>query len=285
MSLIPKPKIEITKNTSKIELDKYYTPISLAKRLIDKTFEVIGRENITDIIEPSAGSGAFSSQMRCTAYDIEPEADGIIKQDFLRLELPYKKGRLCIGNPPFGSGSLTAIAFYKHACKFCDYIAFILPISALNGRNLKLYQFDLVYSENLGIQKYSDRDLHCCFNIYKRPKGGINPKPDFKLKDVLILEHRRLGKPYDKQQNRPIPDGWFHAMGNWGNGTCGRQITHINTYAQEVFFYCKKPELIPKLKEILSFERIQEYVKCISMKRISVMALYVYIKECLPEIE
>ena len=67
----------------KIENDKYYTPKDLAKRLIDKTFEIIGKENITEIIEPSAGNGSFSSQMDCIAYDIKPEAPGIIKQDYL----------------------------------------------------------------------------------------------------------------------------------------------------------------------------------------------------------
>ena len=31
---------------SKIENDKYYTPVDLAKYCIDKTFEIIGKENI-----------------------------------------------------------------------------------------------------------------------------------------------------------------------------------------------------------------------------------------------
>lgn len=39
----------------KIENDKYYTPKELAKRLINKTFDVIGKDNISEIIEPSAG--------------------------------------------------------------------------------------------------------------------------------------------------------------------------------------------------------------------------------------
>ena len=85
---------------AKIELDKYYTPTDLAKYCIDKTFEVIGEENITDIIEPSAGNGSFSNLLECVAYDIEPEHESIIKQDYLELKLEYRKGRLVIGNPP-----------------------------------------------------------------------------------------------------------------------------------------------------------------------------------------
>lgn len=33
--------------SSKTSLDKYYTPVDLAKRLINTTYELIGKENIT----------------------------------------------------------------------------------------------------------------------------------------------------------------------------------------------------------------------------------------------
>ena len=57
---------------SKIENDKYYTPISLANYCWDKVFEVIGEENISEIIEPSCGDGAFyhhSEQVPHFGYD------------------------------------------------------------------------------------------------------------------------------------------------------------------------------------------------------------------------
>ena len=70
---------------AKILNDKYYTPTELASRLIETTFKVLvenGIQDITDVIEPSAGNGSFSNQLTCTAYDIEPECDGILKADF-----------------------------------------------------------------------------------------------------------------------------------------------------------------------------------------------------------
>lgn len=152
----------------KIINDKYYTPKDLAKRLIDTTIKVLvynGVNDIEDIIEPSAGNGAFSSQIKCTAYDIEPEFKDIIKADFLKENIEYKKNRLCIGNPPFGNSNSLSVKFYKKCCEIGDYIAFIQPISQLNN-NLQMYEFDLIYSEDLGIIQYSDRKLHCCFNIY-----------------------------------------------------------------------------------------------------------------------
>ena len=55
------------------------------------------------IIEPSAGGGSFSKQIKnCVAYDLVPEDDTIIQQDFLKLDISqfYEKKVLTIGNPP-----------------------------------------------------------------------------------------------------------------------------------------------------------------------------------------
>ena len=132
---------------SKLKNDKYYTPVELAKYCVDKTNEIIGKDNITEYIEP--------------------EDDRITKADWLTVNLPYKKGRCVIGNPPFGEHNILSVKFYKKAILLCDYIAFILPISQLNN-NQQLYEFDLVYSTDLGKKNYSGKDVHCCFNIYEK---------------------------------------------------------------------------------------------------------------------
>ena len=265
----------------KIINDKYYTPIDLANRLIQTTISELvksGVKDISDIIEPSAGNGSFSSQIKCTAYDIEPEGVGIIKADFLKEPIEYKKDRLCIGNLPFGQSNSLSVKFFKKCCEIGDYIAFIQPISQLNN-NLQMYQFDLIYSEDLGIIKYSDRDLHCCFNIYCRPKNGqLNPKPDFRLKDITIKEYRRNG-------NYTISDGYDYAMCNWGNGSLGKVLEYVGQYAQEVYFYVHKKEFLEPLTKLLEYDTIRSYVNSISMKRISVMRLYKYLKDNIDGIE
>lgn len=43
----------------KINLDKYYTPVKLANYCYDKVIELIGEENISDIVEPSVGKRFF----------------------------------------------------------------------------------------------------------------------------------------------------------------------------------------------------------------------------------
>ena len=84
-------------------------------------------------------------------------------------DIKYLWGRLIIGNPPYGRCMNMAQKFYKKSVGIADHIAFILPISQFNNTR-SMYEFDLVYSEDLGVQHYSDRDLHCCFNIYSRIK-------------------------------------------------------------------------------------------------------------------
>ena len=167
-------KRDLTQNSNKLHLDKYYTSDETAQYCIDKAREILKNEKVTEVIEPSAGNGAFSKKIkRCIAYDLEPEDDSIIKQDFLELNIPYKEGRLFIGNPPYGSRLNLAKAFCNKAFELGDYVAYILPISQLNNTQT-IYKFDLIYSEDLKEQNYSDRKIHCCFNIYKRPKNGLN---------------------------------------------------------------------------------------------------------------
>lgn len=158
---------------SKIQNDKYYTPIDTANHCWNKVLEIIGEENISEIIEPSVGNGSFLHYPLLTphfAFDIEPECTSSITQiqtgDYLNQEISYLYGRLIIGNPPYGRCLNMAQKFYKKSVEIADYIAFILPISQLNNTR-SMYEFDLIYSEDLGVQHFSDRDLHCCFNIIK----------------------------------------------------------------------------------------------------------------------
>ncbi len=264
----------------KIENDKYYTTPELAKYCIDKTFEVLKGENVTEIIEPSAGGGSFSLQLKdCIAYDIEPEHSTIIKQDYLKLDTPYKEGRLIIGNPPYGSRNTLAVQFFKKSIKIADYIAFILPISQLNNTQ-QMYEFDLVHSEDLGLQTYTDRDLHCCFNIYRRPiDGKLNKKPNYKLKDIDIIEYRRGG-------NTNIPDGYDFAMGTFGAGCVGKIPKEIGQYALECYFYINNDDYKNEVLDVLSNTDWKAMAKGIANTyRLPQWRIFKYLKEKVPKLE
>lgn len=162
---------------ARIENDKYYTSLEVVEKCWGILKETIDFNEITEIIESSAGSGVWVDKIKETGieayyYDIEPEHKDIQKQDFLELDLDYKPGRLIGFNPPFGRSNNLSRKFYNKAVGTADYIAFIQPISQLDNTN-SMYYFDLVKSVDLGKTFFTDRYLHCCFNIYKRPEASI----------------------------------------------------------------------------------------------------------------
>lgn len=108
----------------KIPFDKFYTKPEMARRCIS----MLDLSLYSTIIEPSAGGGAFSSQIEgCLAYDIAPDGPGIIRQDFLKLEGSFSR-LLVVGNPPFGERASLAKAFISHSIKIgAETIAFVLP--------------------------------------------------------------------------------------------------------------------------------------------------------------
>ncbi len=266
---------------AKIVNDKYYTSPDLAKYIVNKTKEIIGEENITEYIEPSAGAGVFLDYLDkpYLAYDIEPEDNRIVKQDWLTVDLEYKKGRCVIGNPPFGRGNSLSMAFYKKSVHLGDYISFISPISQYQN-NVQLYDFDLIYSEDLGKKNYSGRELHCCLNIYKRPINGLNKKPNYKLKDLEIIEYRRDGRVIN------IPEGYDYAMGSFGAGCVGRPIHKIGQYALECYFYIKNDNIKDKVLSVLKTTDWVAISKGISGTcRLPQWKILKYLKEQIPELE
>jgi hypothetical protein len=148
----------------------------VGKKTIQTVLLVLSAATITEIIEPSAGAGAFMLEIEntfnipATYYDLYPEHTGVTRQDFLKLDLPYKPGRIFIGNPPFGKSSYLWKKFVHKANEAGDYYAFISPVSQYyyNKENL-------LYSENLGSVLYDGESrvkVKTQLNIYKR--GVIN---------------------------------------------------------------------------------------------------------------
>lgn len=154
-------------------LDKFYTSIPVAKYCIDKA----SVEDYETIIEPSAGSGAFSNQIvGCIAMDIHPEHSNIIKQDWLTYKHHKKASEkvLVIGNPPFGQQNSLAIEFINKASEFADRVAFVLPISFKKQsiQNRLVPSLHLVYEEILPADSFllngEVYDVKCVFQIWDK---------------------------------------------------------------------------------------------------------------------
>lgn len=239
-----------SKKSNKIGLDKYYTSPDTANYVVYKTLQKIGFDKITEIIEPSAGNGSFIPYLKCLDvnqkyYDIEPEHKDIKKQDYLKLDENYKKGRLIIGNPPFGSRLALAKKFFKKSVEIADYISFILPSSQLNNIN-SMFEFDLIYSVNLGNVTFSDnRKVPCCLNIYARPLEGLNKRISNKLKEISIV----------RSDSKKYKDFDFDIrICGWGNGSAGKILKDNEKYALEykikILNSNKKDEIIFLLSNI-----------------------------------
>lgn len=271
---------------AKINNDKYYTPPGLAKYIVNKTKEIIGEENIIEYLEPSAGAGVFLDYLDkpYLAYDIEPEDSRITKQDFLELDLDYKKGRCAIGNPPYGRTMNLAVQFYKKLITMCDYIAFILPISQLDN-NFRMYEFDLIHSENLGKHKYSNKEVYCCFNIYKRPQNNkLNSKPNYDLKEVEIKEGIRGSEKRQKIVKKQDFD-YDIAICAWGSA-CGKELEYEGQYAQEFYIKTYNKKYKYKIVELIKNTVWKDiFPMLLESNKLQKWRIYKYIKEQIPEIK
>lgn len=237
---------------SKIELDKYYTPTDLAEYCVNTVKKVIGIKNIKEYLEPSAGSGVFLPYLdvKYLAFDIEPEAEDIIKQNYLELEIPYKEGRCVIGNPPYGKGNYTSVKFFKKAITQGDYVAFILPISQLNN-NMYMYEFDMIHSEDLGKREYSGRKVHCVFNIYKRNPKGYNKKPNFDLKDVTLK-----GVANGKSRNDKVPEKYDFSICAFGS--IGKVCDYEGQYCQQTYITINNDSLRGEITSVIKNAKWKE---------------------------
>ena len=110
-------------------LDQFYTPTSYAQQCIKAVDDIYGISSFDTIIEPSAGTGAFSDHLPAhrLAIDLDPKGNNVKQQDFFEFFMPLAKNTLFIGNPPYGRRGSLATRFFNHAAKYAQVIAFILP--------------------------------------------------------------------------------------------------------------------------------------------------------------
>ena len=234
-----KPNIGINRDT----IDKFYTDIKISEKCINEFKEciTIGKQDI--IIEPSAGDGSFSNlllndiQNKIIAYDIEPDCDNIIKQDFLKLDIEqFKDNNIhIIGNPPFGRQSTLAKQFIKKCCLFAKTISFILPKSFRKESFQKSFDLHFHLIKEIDLPKNSfiiDKKTHnvpCIFQIWERKeiKRIIDPVP---IENGFHFVKRPISNPIKyNEHNKPIekkniftesPD--FGILRAGGGNNCGR---------------------------------------------------------------
>ena len=183
-----------TKGLNRDTIDKYYTKgnvVDLCLNFVKTNIQINKVDDV--IIEPSAGNGSFIAGIKSLTrnfkfYDLEPNNDEIIKQDYLiydyaNIKKNYSKIHI-IGNPPFGHQSSLAIKFIKKSCIFCDSVSFILPKSFKKDSLKKTFplNFHLIFEIDLPEKSFLvdgvEHNVETVFQIWKKKKENrvINEK-------------------------------------------------------------------------------------------------------------
>ena len=164
--------------------DKFYTKCEIVEQCGKFIKNHINFDDNDIIIEPSAGNGAWIYIIKelCNNYefyDLYPENEEIIKQDYLKLDYKdfnkYNKVYL-IGNPPFGRQSSMALKFINHSYKFADYVCFILPqLFESDGKGVprkRVKGFNLIHSEKLDTHfidpSHNKIKVNCIYQIWSK---------------------------------------------------------------------------------------------------------------------
>lgn len=159
--------------SKKNKLDQYYTKPDIALWCWD-----ILQENLEDpesqiYVEPSAGCGNFLIDgYTWEAYDLDPKEENIVRKDF--FEVKDLKGKVVVGNPPFGFASSLALRFINHCASYdAKIIAFILPRTFKkklfqNKINTKLHLVEEVdLPSGSFLLEGKEYDVPCVFQIWK----------------------------------------------------------------------------------------------------------------------
>jgi len=159
------------RKTLRIPLDKWYTPRDKSQEFITKTLDIIGIHNLDEVVEPSAGDGAFSDYLQdypftLKSYDIKPDKDYITPMDFNDLKMDYSDRRLVIGNPPFGRSGCLAKKFVKKTMRMAKWVGFVLPLSYWYIENYVL-DGDILY-----VRRYRNLvdfgKFSCVYSLWER---------------------------------------------------------------------------------------------------------------------
>lgn len=139
-----------------------------------------------------------------------------------------------------------------------------------------MYEFDLIHSEDLGLHIYTDRKIHCCFNIYKRPSNNqLNKKPSYKLKDVKIIEVRMGNKDVKEYDLRICA---------WGS-SIGQEVDYDNQYSKEFCILIHNKKLKNKIIELIRKADWKTIYPMTSTPNLLQWQIYEYLLKNIPELK
>ena len=119
--------------------------------------------------------------------------------------------------------------------------------------------------------------MHCCFNIYKRPRNGLKKRTTIKLKDITII--RQDSKKFIETYNYDL------RMCYWGDGSAGKILKDGETYSAEYKIIINNKALKDRILQILTNVNWHLELNCIAMLNIPQFHIHNVLKKYIPEIE
>lgn len=269
------------------DLDKFYTKPEIAKECIIDTTKLFPLDNFDMIIEPAAGSGSFSIEVKrhtekeVIAMDIAPEHESIKQQDYLLLcedliEEWMMKNVLVISNFPFGRQSSLAKKFIKQSTRFANVMSLILPKSFKKESMKKPFplEWHCVFERDLPEDSFQvnskNYSVPCLFQIWEK-KVTLRVQPDkcassgftfVKQNDEHDLIFRRVGvnaglvSEYTQGVQKSEQSHYFIALGIENKRYTKEILRELNGYQWTFDNHVgpksiAKTELVPILNAIL----------------------------------
>jgi hypothetical protein len=139
-----------------------------------------------------------------------------------------------------------------------------------------MYEFDLIYSEDLGKLTFSEeRKVHCCLNIYVRPRNGLNKRRNEKLKDVEIV----------REDSKKFKDFEYDIrMCYWGS-SAGKVLKEDEKYSAEYKIKIHNDDVKADVINLLKNTDWGKELKCTSMPKIQQFHIIELLKREIPEIK
>ena len=187
----------------KNSLDQFYTKQEVAAACwqhFTATLSSLNRSpNDLFFVEPAAGTGAFYKLLppeRRLGIDIAPKCEGVKPQDFFNVTdvLTAPRDTVIISNPPFGKRGKLAIAFFNHAARLADIVAFIVPVNFRKFTTHKQLEPSMRLISQLPLPReafylHTDKSyaVNTEFQIWTRL---VSPHPDMRQHKPLPIQHQ-----------------------------------------------------------------------------------------------
>ena len=187
----------------KNSLDQFYTKPEVAAACwqhFTATLSSVNRSpNDLFFVEPAAGTGAFYKLLppeRRLGIDIAPKCEGVKPQDFFSVTdvLTAPRDTAIISNPPFGKRGKLAIAFFNHAARLADIVAFIVPVNFRKFTTHKQLEPSMRFISQLPLPReafylHTDKSyaVNTEFQIWTRLASS---HPDMRQHNPLPIQHQ-----------------------------------------------------------------------------------------------